>query len=348
MERPEFAQHHALPIDAAALTEYLRKHLPGALGGTAPLRVQKFAGGQSNPTYKVESDDRAFVLRKKPTGTLLPTAHMIDREYRIMRALAESEVPVPTVHLYCADPTVIGGEFFIMDYVPGRIFWDPTLPQLPAAQRRDVYREMTRVLACLHRVDPAALGLADYGKAGNYFARQIKRWSQQYEAARTEELPAMDELVRWLPQNVPDDETTSLVHGDFRLDNMIFHPSEARILAILDWELSTLGDPLADLAYSCIPYHLSAPGREPLALAANSGTGIPTEAEYVADYLRFSGRTDSVNLRFHLAFSLFRSASIIQGVYKRGLSGNASSGAEAVGYRERVVLAANTAWDLVR
>jgi len=354
MERPEFAldDANALPIDADALSRYLHGRLPGVPtvpSGHSPLRVKKFAGGQSNPTYKLESDERAFVLRKKPSGTLLPTAHMIEREYRVFTALAKSAVPVPKVCLYCADSSVIGSEFFVMEYVAGRIFWDPSLPGLSPVERADIYREMARVLACLHRVDFVALGLSDYGKSGNYFARQIKRWSQQYQAARTEALPAMDELMRWLPNNIPADDVTALVHGDFRLDNMIFHPNQPRILAVLDWELSTLGHPLADLAYNCIPYHLDAPGREPLAiLAAQSGSGIPTEAEYVAEYLRASGRTQNVDLRFALAFSLFRSASIIQGVYKRGLEGNASSGAEAVSYRERAARAADAAWSLVR
>ena len=345
MERPEFAQHNAQAVDADALAGYLAQHLKGAW---SELVVRKFAGGQSNPTYKLETPDRAFVLRRKPSGTLLPTAHMIEREYRIMQALSATQVPVPVVRHYCQDSAVIGSEFFVMDYVPGRIFWDPTLPQLEAMERRAVYAEMARVLARLHRVDYAELGLSDYGKAGNYFARQIKRWSQQYEAARTDTLEAMDALMRWLPDNVPADDTTSLVHGDYRLDNMIFHPTEPRIIALLDWELSTLGHPLADLAYACIAYHLGTPERPPLALAAGSGTGIPTEAEYIADYFAELGNTRELDMRFYLAFSLFRSASILQGVYKRGLSGNASSGAEAMTYRDRVKHVADTAWSLIR
>jgi aminoglycoside phosphotransferase (APT) family kinase protein len=344
MERPEFAQSHSLPIDAEALGAYLRGKLPDASG---PLQVQKFAGGQSNPTYKVQAGERAYVLRKKPPGALLPTAHMIDREYRVIRALADSEVPVPKARLYCDDASVIGAEFFLMDYVPGRVFWDPTLPQLTAAERPAIYREMVRVLACLHRVDFAAAGLGDYGKPGNYFARQIKRWGQQYIAASTDPLPAMDALMRWLPENVPADDRTTLVHGDYRLDNMIFHPTEPRVLGVLDWELSTLGHPLADLAYNCLPYHLTAPGRTPLAQAVASGTGIPSEAEYVAEYFRLTGQPGGVDLRFHIAFSLFRYASIIQGVYKRGISGNASSGSDAVAYRGSVVRCAEVAWSLV-
>jgi aminoglycoside phosphotransferase (APT) family kinase protein len=345
MERPEFAESHTLPIDSAALGAYLRGKLPDPSG---PWQVQKFAGGQSNPTYKVQAGEQAYVLRKKPPGTLLPTAHMIDREYRVLRALADSDVPVPKARLYCDDASVIGAEFFLMDYVPGRVFWDPTLPQLTAAERAAIYREMVRVLACLHRVDYAALGLSDYGKPGNYFARQIKRWSQQYEAARTEPLAAMDALMRWLPENVPADDTTTLVHGDFRLDNMIFHPTEPRVLGVLDWELSTLGHPLADLAYNCLAYHLEAPGRPVLAQAVGNGSGIPSEAEHVAEYFRQTGRQGSVDLRFHIAFSLFRYASIIQGVYKRGLSGNASSGANAVAYRGSVMRCAEVAWGLTR
>jgi aminoglycoside phosphotransferase (APT) family kinase protein len=296
----------------------------------------------------LEFGERAFVLRKKPPGTLLPTAHMVDREYRILRALGPNDFPVARTHLYCADPAVIGSEFFVMDYVAGRIFWDASLPQLPAAERRALYREMTRVLAALHRVDYAAAGLSDYGKPGNYFARQIKRWSSQYEAARTEDLPAMDALMGWLPEHIPVDDTTSLVHGDYRLDNMIFHPSEPRVLAVLDWELSTLGHPLADLAYSCMPYHVPGPERPELAELAGAESGIPSEAEYVADYCRFAGRSVPDDLAFYLVFSLFRSTSIIQGVYKRGLSGNASSAGEALNMRERVVGLANIAWDLAR
>ena len=345
MERPEFAESHNLPIDADALGRYLREHMAGLNG---PLQIQKFAGGQSNPTYKLEVGERAFVLRKKPPGTLLPTAHMVDREYRILRALGPSDVPVARTHLYCADPQVIGSEFFVMDYVAGRIFWDPSLPQLEAAERRAIYREMTRVLAALHRVDYVAAGLSDYGKPGNYFARQIKRWSSQYEAARTEQLPSMEALMRWLPEHVPADDTTSVVHGDFRLDNMIFHPSEPRVLAVLDWELSTLGHPLADLAYNCMPYHVPGLERPELAALAGGDSGIPSEAEYVADYCQFAGRDVPEDLAFYLVFSLFRSTSIIQGVYKRGLSGNASSASEALSMRERVVGLANIAWNLAR
>lgn len=345
MERPELAETHSHPIDEAALFKYLSEHLSGFSG---PLTVHKFAGGQSNPTYKLETPQAAYVLRKKPPGTLLPTAHMVDREYRVLSALSKTDVPVARPHLYCEDRAVIGSEFFVMDYVAGRIFWDPSLPQVPAAQRRALYTEMASVLARLHGVDYASVGLGDYGKPGNYFQRQISRWASQYDAAKTDPLPEMDSLLGYLQANVPSDASVALVHGDFRLDNMIFHPSEPRVLAVLDWELSTLGHPLADLAYSCMPYHLDSPEREPLAkLAVQPGSGIPTEREFIADYCTFAGRDPNLDLRFYLAFSLFRYASIVQGVYKRGLSGNASSGAEAMQYRERVIAAAKTAWALV-
>jgi len=345
MERAEFAAEHALPIDERALFEYLSQHLPGFSG---PLKVKKFAGGQSNPTYKLETPQASFVLRKKPPGTLLPTAHMVDREYRVLKALAGTNVPVAKPRLYCEDRAIVGSEFFVMDYVEGRIFWDPRLPQLPAAERRAIYHELARVLAELHRVDVAAVGLSDYGKPANYFARQVARWASQYEAAKTDPLPEMDSLLAYLQANIPADDSVALVHGDFRLDNMIFHPTEPRVLALLDWELSTLGHPLADLAYSCMAYHLPAQGREPLESAAQQDTGIPSEREFVADYCRLTGRSPDLDLRYYLAFSMFRYASIVQGVYKRGLTGNASSGAEAVQYRARVVQAAETAWQLVR
>jgi aminoglycoside phosphotransferase (APT) family kinase protein len=345
MERPELSEAGALALDESALLAYLRGRLPG-LRDT--LEVRKFAGGQSNPTYKLSSGEHSWVLRKKPPGTLLPTAHMVDREYRVFSALADSDVPVPRPLVYCADTSVLGTEFFVMQYVQGRIFWDPTLPALAPSERRAVYTEMVRVLSALHQVDHVQRGLSDYGKPGNYFGRQLKRWTAQYDAARTEPLPAMDELIAWLPAHVPADDTTRLVHGDFRLDNMIFHPTEPRVLAVLDWELSTLGHPLADLAYNCMPYHLAA--REGVRLSEVAGTdwGVPSEAEYVADYARAFGRREIPDFAFCLAFSLFRYASIVQGVYHRGLQGNASSGGEAVLFRDRVVEAANAAVALLR
>jgi aminoglycoside phosphotransferase (APT) family kinase protein len=344
MERPELLTTHTLPIDAQALRSYLEAKLPDDFRGE--LEVQKFAGGQSNPTYKLTSNGKSYVLRKKPPGTLLATAHMVDREFRIISGLYGSGVPVAKPIIYCDDPSVIGTEFYIMEYVGGRIFWDPTLPQLQAAEKKALYAEMARVLAELHKVDYVARGLANYGKAGNYFSRQIKRWTEQYLASVTEPIPAMDALIRWLPEHVPADDKTSIVHGDYRFDNMVFHATEPRVLAVLDWELSTLGHPLADLAYNCMAYHLPGPDRPPLAELAGAGTGIPTEAEYVAEYCRHTGQTEIPNFGFYLAFSAFRYASIVQGVVKRGLSGNASSGKEAMTYVTRVKVSATKGWEL--
>jgi aminoglycoside phosphotransferase (APT) family kinase protein len=329
-----------LKIDDAALARYLRGRLSG-LG--AELSVRQFKGGQSNPTYLLASGDRRWVLRKKPPGALLPTAHMVDREYRIFTALAGSGVPVPRTELFCDDRAVIGTEFFVMEYVAGRIFWNAALPEVQsAAERSAIYAEMNRVLGALHQVDYAARGLADYGKPGNYFARQIKRWSAQYMAAQTDPLPSMDRLMAWLPEHVPAGDEACLVHGDFRLDNMIFHPREPRVLAVLDWELSTLGHPLADLAYNCMPYQAPFRGAPALREVAGPASGIPTEQEYVAQYGARTGRAGIEGWSFYLAFSFFRYASIVQGVYHRGLQGNASSAGDAPAMRARTIAAAET------
>lgn len=339
-------QGSELPIHVDALAAYLQAQLPQLDG---ELRVRQFAGGQSNPTYLVSDRQHHWVLRKQPPGPLLPSAHAIDREYRVFTALYSSDVPVPRPWLLCEDASVLGTPFYLMDYVQGRIFWDPTLPEArDAAERAALYDEMNRVLAAIHRVDPTARGLGDYGKTGNYFSRQVARWSKQYAAAATEPIPAMDALMRWLPESIPEDDSTTLVHGDFRLDNMIFHPTEARVLAVLDWELSTLGHPLADLAYNCMPYHYASRGEVCLKDVAGTATGIPTEADYVARYCERTGRETAPDLRFCIAFSLFRYASILQGVYHRGLQGNASSADEAGQFHQRAVAAAETGWSLVQ
>ena len=331
------APERTLPIDVAALERWLAPRL----SLTEPLTARQFAGGQSNPTYLLQSGAQRFVLRKKPPGELLPTAHAVDREHRVFSALAETDVAVPRVYLLCEDRSVIGTEFFVMQYVEGRIFWHADLPEArDAAERAALYDEMNRVLAALHRVDWKARGLSDYGKPGNYFARQLKRWSSQYEAAKTDPLPAMDELSAWLHAHVPASDETTLVHGDFRLDNMIFHPSEPRVLAVLDWELSTLGHPLADLAYNCMPYHAAMRGSPALADVAGPETGIPTEAAHVARYCERTGRAGIPDFAFYLGFSFFRLVSIAQGVYSRGLRGNASSADDAKGMRARAVEAA--------
>jgi aminoglycoside phosphotransferase (APT) family kinase protein len=333
------ASDRALPIDVASLERWLAPRL----SLTAPLTARQFAGGQSNPTYLLESGAQRFVLRKKPPGELLPTAHAVDREHRVFAALAGSDVPVPRVHVLCEDRAVIGTEFFVMDYVQGRIFWHAHLPEArDAAERAALYDEMNRVLAALHRVDWKARGLADFGKPGNYFARQLKRWSSQYEAAKTDPLPEMDALGTWLLAHVPQSDKTTLVHGDFRLDNMIFHPTEPRVLAVLDWELSTLGHPLADLAYNCMPYRGAMRGSPALSEIAGPKTGIPTEATHVARYCERTGRDTIPGFEFYLGFSFFRLASIAQGVYHRGLRGNASSSEGAKTMRARAIEAATT------
>jgi len=306
-------------FDERALGAYLAERIDGF---KAEIEVRQFEGGQSNPTYLITSGEREYVLRKKPPGRLLATAHMVEREYRIMTALRDTEVPVPRTYLLCEENEPIGTPFFVMEFARGRLLRDSTLPGMEPERRTAVYMEMSRVLAALHAVDPREVGLADYGKPGNYFKRQIERWTRQYLDAKTDEIDCMEELMKWLPANMPEDDSDGIVHGDFLLGNMIFHPEEDRVIAVLDWELSTLGHPLGDLAYNCMPYHLNR-GGPPLNTLRH--LGIPTEQEYVARYCEVTGRSEISNWNFYLAFSFFRYASIIQGVYKRGLQGNASS-----------------------
>jgi aminoglycoside phosphotransferase (APT) family kinase protein len=330
-------------FDEAALAAYLRANVHPFDG---PLMVRQFAGGQSNPTFHLRAGDREFVLRKKPPGKLLPSAHQVDREYRVISALAQTGVPVSRPHALCQDESVIGTAFYIMDYVPGRVFRDLRLPGMTPGERHAVYRAMVAVLAKLHRVDIAAAGLQDFGKPGNYFARQISRWTRQYQAARTADIPAMENLIRWLPENIPGDDTTAIVHGDYRLENMIFHPTEPRVMAVLDWELSTLGHPLGDLAYNCMVYHISTSLLGGLDVSDPAVEGIPGEEEYIAEYCRLTGRPGIANWRFFMAFALFRSASIVQGVYARGLQGNAAS-ETAQQHGAAVPRIAEAAWRLV-
>ena len=309
-----------------ALLGWLERHVPGFAG---PARLHKFKGGQSNPTYRLDAASGSYVLRRQPPGDLLKSAHAVDREYRVMQALAGSAVPVPRVLALCEDRDVIGSMFFVMEYCAGRIFWDAALPDASGpGERAAIYDDMNRVLAALHSVDPAAIGLADYGKPGNYFARQLSRWVGQYRASELDPIPAMERLMDWLSERLPpDDGRVALVHGDYRLDNMVFHPAEPRIVALLDWELSTLGHPLADLAYQCM--QLRMPGGEGftpgLAGIDRAGLGIPDEADYVARYCERSGIGPIENWPFYLAFSFFRLAAIVQGVAKRAVDGNASN-----------------------
>ncbi len=324
----------------------MAEHIAGFSG---PIDVRQFAGGQSNPTFLVQSLQHRYVLRRKPPGKLLPSAHAVEREFRVIAALAGSEVPVARAHALCEDPGVIGSAFYVMDYVDGRIFWDAALPEVAAPDRRAIYEEMTRVLAALHAVDYAALGLRDYGKTGHYISRQVARWTQQYRAAETETIDAMERLIEWLPLHIPAGEETCLVHGDFRLDNTIFHPREPRILAVLDWELSTLGHPLVDLAYLCMRYHLPADELRGLGGVDAAALMLPTEAECVADYCRRRGREPIApqDWTYYLAFCMFRLSGILQGVLARALQGNASS-ASALQTGRRARPLAELAWRLVQ
>jgi aminoglycoside phosphotransferase (APT) family kinase protein len=332
--RPVAPQH---AFDAGRLAAWMREHVDASI---RELDVSQFKGGQSNPTYLVSDGRHRYALRRKPPGKLLPSAHAVDREYRVMKALAATDVPVPKMHALCEDPEVIGTAFFVSDYVEGRVLWDPTLPGLANAQRAAHYDELNRVIAALHRVDYAALGLADYGKPGSYLARQVDRWTRQYHASETEKIEAMDNLIAWLPANIPAGEDTSIVHGDYRIDNVIFHPAEPRILAVLDWELSTLGHPLADFAYHCMTWRMpeGAHGRG-LAGVDLASLGIPTENEYVAMYCRRTGRAEGIaHFDYYVAFNMFRLAAILQGVMARALQGNAASAeAHAAGARTRAI-----------
>ena len=342
---PEITEvREAHRFDERSLGKYLRQKLEGY---AEPLRIQQFEGGQSNPTFLVSCGDQKYVLRKKPPGKLLPSAHAVEREYRVMKALEKTDVPVPGMHLLCEDDSVIGTPFFVMEHVRGRIFEDFTLPDLSVEERRSIYLDVARVLAALHTVDYFDLGMGDFGKPGNYFSRQIGRWSKQYVAAKTDEIASMEKLMEYLPDNVPEDDTSCIVHGDFRMGNMLFHPSEPKVVALLDWELSTLGHPLGDLGYSCMAYHSAVVGPNSLEGLAGPQSGILTEQEYLAEYCRLTGRDRIADFNFYLAFSFFRLASILQGVYKRGIQGNASSAAAI----ERGRLAreiADLAWKLVQ
>jgi aminoglycoside phosphotransferase (APT) family kinase protein len=303
------------------------------------LRVRQFSGGQSNPTYLVAAGSVRFVLRRKPPGTLLPSAHAVDREFRVIRALEATDVPVPHAIAYCDDAGVIGTPFYLMEYVDGQVFWDHDLPALKPPQRAAVYDELNRVMAALHRQDPSALGLADFGKPGNYCARQIARWTKQYRASEGERIEEMERLIEWLPAHAPATEPFSLTHGDYRLDNVIFTAGEPRLAAVVDWELATLGNPLADFAYSCIGWRLP----ERLAGRDLAALGIPSEADYVAAYCRRTGIDGIEDFDFYVAFSLFRLAAILAGVAARARAGNASSEtAEAAGRRTRPM--AEAAW----
>jgi aminoglycoside phosphotransferase (APT) family kinase protein len=333
-------------FDEAGLAQHLAQRLPGFTG---PLQVRQFQGGQSNPTYLLSTPTRRYVMRSKPgpVAKLLPSAHAVEREFRVMRALAAQGVPVPEVLLLEEDESVIGRAFYVMAHIEGRILWDPSLQGMAAPERAALYDEMNRVLAQLHQVDIAAAGLADYGKAGNYFARQIGRWSKQYQASETGTIEAMNRLIDWLPQHVPPGDETSVVHGDYRLDNLIFHPTEPRIIAILDWELSTLGHPLADLSYHCMIWHIPPGVFRGIGGLDHAALGIPSEADYVRSYCERTGRATIEHWNFYLAYNLFRIAAILQGVYKRATEGLASSD-NALQTGQNVKALADLGWQFAR
>lgn len=317
-------EHDAANLDTEAVDRYLTAHLPGFRG---PVTAEKFGVGQSNPTFKLTSPSGTLVLRRKPSGQLLKSAHAVDREFRVQKTLAGSDVPVAKMHLLCEDEAVIGSIFYVMGFAPGRHFMEPTLNALAVEERGAVFDEMNRVLAALHSVDYAAVGLADFGKPGSYFARQVGRWSKQYRASETGTIQDMDDLIAWLDANMPvDDGRVSLVHGDYRIDNMIFRADAPKAAAVLDWELSTLGHPFSDLAYQCMQWRMP-PGPEGRGLAGidRRAHGLPSEQDYVAAYCQRMGLAGIPGFDFCLAFSFFRMAAIVQGVKKRGLDGNASN-----------------------
>ncbi len=329
-------------FDVGALERYLREHIDGFQG---PLEVEQFKGGQSNPTYRLLAGSKRYVLRRKPPGTLLPSAHAVDREHRVITALASTAVPVARTCVLCTDESIIGTMFYVMDYVDGRVLWDPQLPGMTPAARGAIFDEMNRVIAALHTVDPAAIGLATFGKPGNYFARQIDRWSRQYRSSETEKIDAMDRLIEWLPAHVPAGEATSIVHGDYRLDNMIFHPAEPRVLAVLDWELSTLGHPLADFSYHMMTWKLSSTEFRGLRSVDLAAAGIPSEREYRDRYLERTGfaAASEQDWTFCMAYNMFRAAAIFQGVMARALGGNAAS-AQALETGKRARPMAELGW----
>ncbi|MES2530584.1 MAG: phosphotransferase [Pseudomonadota bacterium] len=319
-------------FDVEALAAWLEKNLDGFQG---PLTVEMFKGGQSNPTYKLVTPSRSYVMRAKPgpVAKLLPSAHAVEREFKVMRGLAGTGVPVPHMHGLCEDESVIGRAFYVMEFMSGRVLWDQSLPGMTNAERAAIYDEMNRVIAALHSVKFAERGLGDYGKPGNYFERQIGRWSKQYIASVTQPIPEMDSLMAWLPANMPasarDEKLTSIVHGDYRLDNVMFHPTEPRVIAVLDWELSTLGHPLADFSYHCMSWHI-APGQfRGLGGLDVQSLGIPSESDYIRLYCERTGLTTPEALapdwNFYMAYNLFRIAAILQGIAKRVEAGTASS-----------------------
>jgi len=330
-------------FDVTRLERFLKDHIEDFRG---PLGVEQFKGGQSCPTYRLSAGGRHYVLRRKPPGKLLPSAHAVEREYKVISALQGSTVPVPKSYLLCEDETIVGTAFYVMSWVAGRIFWDPLLPGLAPAERLAVYDDMNRVLAELHKVDPATVGLAEFGRPGNYFARQISRWWKQYKASETERIETMERLAVWLPENIPPGDQVSVVHGDYRLDNMIFHPTEPRVVAVLDWELATLGHPLGDFTYNLLGWRIGGDLFRGIAGSDLAALGLPSEADYTAAYCRRTGRDGIPDLDWYMGYNMFRLACILQGIMGRALDGTASS-AHALEQGRRARPMAEAAWKQV-
>jgi aminoglycoside phosphotransferase (APT) family kinase protein len=329
-------------FDVGALDAWMSANVEDFAG---PLTVEQFKGGQSNPTFRLSTPSRAYVMRAKPgpVAKLLPSAHAVEREYKVLAALAGTDVPVARVYGLCEDESVIGRAFYIMDCVEGRVLWDQSLPGVSNAERDAIYDEMNRVIAALHKVDVAAVGLTDFGRPGNYFARQISRWSKQYVLSETEKIPEMDRLIEWLPQHIPEGDESTIVHGDYRLDNMMFDRERPRVLAVLDWELSTIGHPLADFSYHCMSWHIPPGQFRGIAGLDLAALGIPSEAEYMRRYCARTGREHIGHWDFYLAYNCFRLAGILQGIVKRALDGTASS-PQALEQGKRVRPLAEMAW----
>lgn len=329
-------------LDLEGLEPWMAAHVSGYRG---PARATAFEGGQSNPTFRIEAASGDYVLRRRPSGPVLPSAHQVDREFRVLQALHGTGVPVPKVHALCQDDGVIGSAFYVMEFMPGRVFFDPRLPELTPDERGAIFRSMAEVVAALHGVDPVAVGLGDFGRPTGYMQRQFARWSQQYRLSETIPIPSMDRLIDWLPGRLPASGDSRIVHGDLRLDNMLIHPTEPRVVAVLDWELSTLGDPLSDLGNNALAWRLEPDLFRGLAGCDLVALGVPSEAEYLDTYLRRSGRAALPDWEVYIVFNLFRLAAIIQGIAKRSLDGTASSAAAAA-LGEKATPIADRGWEL--
>lgn len=332
-------------IDAEKLLPWLEANVAGFKG---PLEIRKFRGGQSNPTYQLVTPGQRYVLRRKPPGKLLPSAHAVDREYKVIAALNTVNFPVAKAYALCMDESILGTIFYVMEQVEGRILWDGTLPDYAPAERRKIYEAEIGTLAALHNVDYKAIGLEDYGKPGNYFSRQVSRWTKQYQASETSVIPEMNKLIAWFPDHTPEDDQTSIVHGDYRLDNMILHPTEPKVAAVLDWELSTLGNPLADFSYFLMSWVMPSQERGGLSgIDDLTAYGIPTIEEAVAQYCKATGRDGLPNLDWYFAYNLFRLAGICQGIVGRVRDGTANS-AHAATMEARVPVLAKGAWEFAQ